>query len=225
MEPIEPTEPTRLRSINYIGSSMNPTLRAGDRLQFTYCDDQKIRRGDVVVFIPPGGISKFAHRVISVNSNGIRTRGDNCNYEDDWVLSREHILGRVVAAQRGDRRRRIFGGPLGRFFAIFVRVIHAIDSPLSYLLRPAYSELARVSIFTRLLPTQMRPRVVSFEQEAGKELQLLMGRRVIGRWLPGMSRWHIRRPYRLFVDEGALPENPAKMSVVSGPLSVANEDL
>jgi signal peptidase len=207
---------SKLKSMNYIGSSMNPTLMPGVRLDVSAYHGQKIRKGDVIVFVPPGGDSKIVHRVTSVNSDGIRTRGDNRKHEDDWVLRRENILGRVVATQRNNRRRRILGGPLGRLFALTVRVIRAIDSPLSYLLRPAYSELAKVSIFTRLLPVQMRPRVVSFEQAAGKELQLLMGRRVVGRWLPGMTRWYIRRPFRLFVDEESLPENPGKDSVVSG---------
>ena len=205
---------SKLKSMNYIGSSMNPTLMPGVRLDVSAYHGQKIRKGDVIVFVPPGGDSKIVHRVTSVNSDGIRTRGDNRKHEDDWVLRRENILGRVVATQRNNRRRRILGGPLGRLFALTVRVIRAIDSPLSYLLRPAYSELAKVSIFTRLLPVQMRPRVVSFEQAAGQELQLLMGRRVVGRWLPGMTRWYIRRPFRLFVDEESLPQNPGKGSVV-----------
>jgi hypothetical protein len=71
----------------------------------------------------------------------------------------------------------------------------------------------------------MRPRVISFNRDAGAELQLVMGRRVIGRWLEGKSGWNIRRPYRLFVDEESLPENPGKVSVVSGPLSVADKDI
>lgn len=211
---IERMKTSKLKSMNYIGSSMNPTLMPGVRLDVSAYHGQKIRKGDVIVFVPPGGDSKIVHRVTSVNSDGIRTRGDNRKHEDDWVLRRENILGRVVATQRNNRRRRILGGPLGRLFALTVRVIRAIDSPLSYLLRPAYSELAKVSIFTRLLPVQMRPRVVSFEQAAGKELQLLMGRRVVGRWLPGMTRWYIRRPFRLFVDEESLPQNPGKGSVV-----------
>jgi signal peptidase len=143
----------------------------------------------------------------------------------------------VVSAQRGNRRRRIYGGPLGRLFAVTVRVIHAIDSRVSYLLRPVYNELAKVGISIRLLPAQMRPRVISFDRAAGKELQLLMGRWVVGRWLPGRTRWNIRRPFRLFVDEEALPENPGKVSVVRGQpapwntksippgLSVANKDI
>jgi hypothetical protein len=204
---------------------MNPVLKTGDRLRVIPCDRQEIRRGDVVVFIPPGGDSKIVHRVTSVNSDGIRTRGDNCNHEDDWVLNRENILGRVVSAQRENRRRRIFGGPLGRLFAVTVRIIRSIDSPVSYLLRPAYNELAKVGIFTRLLPAQMRPRVIFLNRAAGEELQILMGRRVIGRLLPGMTRWHISRPYRLFVDEESLPENPGKASVVSGQLSVVDEDI
>ncbi len=132
-----------LKSMNYIGSSMNPTLRPGVRLDVKAYQRQKTRRGDVIVFIPPGRDSKVVHRVISVNSLGVRTRGDNCNQEDDWVLSREHIIGRVVAAQRGKRRWRVFGGPMGQLFAAVLRVIHAIDSRVSCLLRPAYNELAK----------------------------------------------------------------------------------
>jgi hypothetical protein len=60
----------------------------------------------------------------------------------------------------------------------------------------------------------MKTRAISLSHPAGTELQLLMGRRVIGRWLPGMSGWNIRRPFRLFVDEEALPENKAEVSGV-----------
>ena len=216
MEPTEPTETTRLRSINYIGPSMNPTLRPGFRLDVRAYRGEKIRKGDVIVFIPPEGGSKVVHRVVSVNSDGIRTRGDNCNYQDDWVLMREHILGRVVSAQRGNTRRRVFGGSVGRSFAATIRLINAIDSGFSSLLHPVYKRLSKSDIFRRWLPSGMRPRVISFSRGAGIELQLLMGKRVIGRWLPGKSRWNIRRPFWLFVDEGSLPENPGKESVVSG---------
>ena len=208
MEAIEP------KSMNYIGSSMNPTLKPGVRLHLRAYQGQKIRRGDVIVFISPEDGSKVVHRVISVDSNGIKTRGDNCNHEDDWVLSREDIIGRVVSAQRGNRQRKILGGLLGRLYAVSVRVIRAIDSPVSCLLHPAYDEVAKAGIFIRLLPLRMRPRVISFNRDAGTELQLVMGRRVIGRRLEGKAGWNIRRPFRLFVDEASLPGNPARGSVV-----------
>jgi hypothetical protein len=225
MDPTKRTEPKELKSMNYIGPSMNPTLKSGDRLHIIPYDRQEIRRGDVVVFTPREGDSKIIHRVVSVSSNGIKTRGDNCNQVDPWVLSPDHIVGRVVSAQRGKRRLRVFGGLLGHSLAVAIRAIKSIDSNLTSLLRPFYQRLAKAGVFREWLPGWMKTKAIYLNHPAGTELQLLMGRRVIGRWLPGKSGWNIRRPFRLFVDEEALPENPGKGSVVSGPLSVVDEDI
>lgn len=229
-------EPSELKTMTYLGPSMNPTLKSGDRLYITPYDKQKIRRGDVIVFLSPEDGAKVVHRVVTIDSYSIRTRGDNCNQVDPWILSSDHILGRVVCRKRRNKWRRVFGGPLGQLFVVTIRAIHTIDSSVSSLLRPAYDRLARTGIFRRLLADQMKTRVVSFNRPAGTELQLIMGRWVVGRWLPGRARWHIRRPFRLFVDEASLPENSAKGSVVCGPLarhsrfgdgglSVANKDI
>ncbi len=217
-------EQTSIRLTNYVGPSMMPTLKPGDQLQIDFNDQQQIRRGDVIVFVPQEGDSKIVHRVISVNSDGIRTRGDNCNHEDDWVLSREHILGRVVSARRGNRRLRVLGGPLGNSFALAIRAINIIDLNLTSLLRPFYQRLARAGMFRRCLPAWMKTKAISLRHPAGTELQLLMGRRVIGRWLPGRTRWQIRRPFRLFVDEESLPDNKAEVSGFRCQVSGGNND-
>ena len=219
MEPIEP------QTVNYIGRSMNPTLRSGDRLEVIPYNGAKVRRGDVVVCVPPESDSRIIHRVVSVNRNEIRTRGDNCYHEDDWVLRRDYILGRVVAAQRGRRRLRVFGGLLGHSWVVAIRVVKSIDSNLSSLLHPFYLRLSRAGTFRRCLPAGMKPRAITLSHPTGMELQLLMGKRVIGRWLPGMRGWHIRRPFRLFVDEEALPENKAVVSGVRCQVSANNEEL
>ena len=216
-------EARETKSMNYIGSSMNPTLKPGVRLHVRAYQGQKIRRGDVIVFIPPGRDCNIVHRVTLVNSDGIRTRGDNRNHEDDWVLRRDNILGCAVSALRGKKRIRVFGGLLGHSFAMAIRAVKSIDSILSALLRPFYQGLARAGVFRRWLPACMKTTAISLSHPAGMELQLLMGKRVIGRWLPGKSGWHIRRPFRLFVDEKSLPENPGKASVFSGQLSVVDE--
>ena len=195
--------------MNYIGSSMNPTLKPGDRLETIPCDGQETRRGDVVVFISPADGSKVVHRVVSVDSKGIKTRGDNCNRIDPWVHSPDKIVGRVISVHRKNKQRRIFGGYLGRVFAGTARALIALDLGASFLLRPFYDRLARSGILRCWVPVWMEPRVISFNHSGGSELQLLMGRWMIGRRLPGMSRWHIRRPFRLFVDEDSLPRNPS----------------
>jgi hypothetical protein len=109
-----------------------------------------------------------------------------------------------------------------------IRAIKGIDSILSSLLRPFYERLANGGAYRGWLSAWIKTRAISLSHPAGTELQLLMGRYVIGRWLPGKSGWNIRRPFRLFVDETSLPENPAKGSVVppaADHLSVANEDM
>ena len=207
MELIKTTGSTELQTMNYIGPSMNPTLKPGDRLRISPYHSQEIRRGDVVVFVPPGGTAKIIHRVIYTGSQGIKTRGDNCNLVDPWVLSPDRIFGRVVCARRGNRRRRVFGGTLGHLLGVIIRAINGVDHRVSGLLRPAYEWSARRGMFRRLLPAQMTLRVISFSRPEGTELQLLMGRWVIGRRLPEKSGWQIRRPFRLFVDEESLPRN------------------
>jgi len=200
-------EQKELKSMNYIGSSMNPTLKPGDRLDTVPYDRQKIRRGDVIVFISPLDESKAVHRVVSVDSKGIKTRGDNCNRIDPYVLSPDKIVGRVISVHRKNKQRRIFGGYLGRVFAGTARALIALDLGASFLLRPFYDRLARSGILRCWKPVWLEPRVISFRHSGGTELQLLMGRWVIGRRLPGMARWNIRRPFRLFVDEDSLPRN------------------
>ena len=208
MEPIEP------QTVHYIGPSMNPTLRSGDRLEVIPYNGEKIRRGDVVVCVPLESDSRVIHRVVSASWNGIRTRGDNCNFQDDWVLRRHNIIGRVVSVQRRKRRFRVLGGSLGHSLAKTIRAIKCVDTILSSLLRPFYQRLARAGVFRRWLPACMKTKAICLSHPAGTELQLVMGKRVIGRWLPGMTRWHIRRPYRLFVDETSLPENNEEVSGV-----------
>lgn len=207
-----PTTSVGLQSITYIGPSMNPLLQSGDQLHILPNRKRRIRRGDVVVFIPPGGCSRIAHRVVSVDSYGIKTRGDNSSGLDPWTLSPEDIMGIVVSVRRRNRRKRVHGATLGVMYFRVLRAIHLFDSTISTLVRPVYQRVAGSGIISRLLPCRMNTRVLSFSRAGQTELQLVLGRRVIGRWLPSKTQWDIRRPFRLLVNEEALPRNPAPLS-------------
>ena len=167
--------------MNYIGPSMNPILKAGDVLRIVSYEGRKVRRGDVIVFIAPGGDSKVIHRVVAIDSRGIRTRGDNSTDVDPWILKPDQVLGSVVCARRRNKRLKVFGGPMGRLVAVVIRTIHWTDSSMSKLLRPSYERLARIGLLKQLLPERVEPQVISFSRPSGTELQLLIGRWVIGR--------------------------------------------
>lgn len=191
--------------MDYLGPSMNPSLKAGDGLKVVPYDDQKVRVGDVVVFRPPGGNHDVVHRVVSIGSGGVRTRGDNNSQVDPWVLQPRDIIGRVVSARRGSDTVTVRGGTWGRVLGPTLRTRKRLTQTISRILHPTYHLLARSRRISAFLPFQQKTRVLSFDRPHGKEYQLLLHNRVIGRRPPGKDRWHISRPFRLFIDESSLP--------------------
>jgi hypothetical protein len=146
------------------------------------------------------------HRVVRVDSQGgIRTRGDNNASADPDLLRLKDIVGQVVAAQRGTRRRRIAGGWRGMWAAYGGRLWRAVNVRGSRLLHGAYHVLAGSDLFRRLLPARFRPRVYVFQAPLQPVLKLMMGRTVVGRYDRREEQWRIRRPFRLFVGSAALP--------------------
>lgn len=193
----------------YKGPSMNPTLRSPDVLQIVrYTEDRKVQRGDVIVFVPPGKSISVTHRVTSVDATGIRTRGDNNSLYDDWILTPEMVLGRVVYAHRAKGKRRIYGGQSGRIIGAGLLAMRYLNAKVSYVLHPVYHYLAGTSLFRAMLPVRLRPRIKILKRSFGDEYLLLMGRLTIGHRVPGTDSWRIRRPFRLFVDESLLNPHP-----------------
>lgn len=190
---------------------MWPTLREPDMLEIVPYGGRPVRVGDVVFFTPPEGDRSVVHRVVRVTPpgatpGGIRTRGDNNSQDDAHLLQSTDITGRVVAAWRGQRRRKIAGGRAGWLASYLFRWRGVLDRRVSQLLHAPYRALARWGIVRRLLPACLRPRVVEFRVGGQSQLQLLLGKRVAGRYDARRRQWHIQRPFRLFVDESVLPE-------------------
>ena len=172
--------------IAYTGPSMNPILKAGDLLEVTPYNGRQIRCGDAILFFCPEENRNVIHRVVALRASGIKTMGDNNLYCDPWFVTPERVVGYVKRAQRGRRWRRIPSGLAGRLAATIVRCFRSALAAL----------LAR-----RFLAT----RIIAFRHPEGTELQLLLGRRVIGVLPPGQSAWVIRRLFRFFVDQTSLP--------------------
>jgi signal peptidase len=190
---------------------MRPTFREGDILVVRPYKDHRLRRGDVIVFHPPGDINRrITHRVVAVTPEGIITKGDNNKETDPWLLGPDEIVGRVVYVRRGERLVRIHGGLWGRLMLWIRRLSLRLDTRISPVLSPFYHWLARSGILRRLIPQRIRPRVIAFNRTNGREMHLMIGHHVIGRLMPGSKSWQIRRPFRLFIDEASLPTGEDK---------------
>jgi hypothetical protein len=184
---------------------MYPTFGECDLLEIVPCDPDEVRLGDVIALHPPDKQHLVVHRVVEVTSGGLLTRGDNNRNNDDWLVQSEQLIGRVVAAWRGERRRLIHGARVGRRQGLAAHWLGRLDRATSRLLHPLYRALARSGVVQRLIPPSLRPRVVVFRAGGRVKLRLLSRGRTIGQYDAHAGRWRIERPFRLIVDEGALP--------------------
>ena len=186
---------------SYTGTSMNPTLSESDVLAIEPYNNRPVRIGDVIFFLPPQREKPVVHRVVCISPEGFRTRGDNNSREDPWIIHPEDIFGRVVRAARGKKQRSVYGGMKGQLWSLSARAFTMLEKRLSFF----YHRLAQSSLFRYFVPLQKRMRIIALTSATGKEFKLLLGRWVVGRYKPDMISWHIRRPFRLFVDERSLP--------------------
>lgn len=192
--------------VAYFGPSMNPTLREPEMLEVVPCGNRPLRVGDVIYFLPPGLDNPVVHRVVRVMREGISTRGDNNFRNDDVLLRPENIQGRVVAAWRGRKRRRVAGGARGSWTMHWLHWRRLIDRAGSPLLHPLYHALSLRGRVARCLPVSFRPRVVVFRVKGEDRKRILLGERIIGRFDERTRQWRIQRPFRMLVDEKMLQE-------------------
>jgi hypothetical protein len=186
---------------NYNGPSMNPTFLPGDGLRVVPYEGKRIRRGDVVAFPNPYNSGRnIVHRVIKVDSEGIRTRGDNSNSLDPWVLKPEDITGRIVAVHRRNKWHAIASGKKGAALGSILRIKKELSKRSLNILSPLYHWLAKTGLFQTLVSPLIRTQILYFKRPGCTELHIVLGIWVIGRRLQEANEWQIKRPFRLFVD-------------------------
>lgn len=192
----------------YAGSSMHPTLREPEIMEIMPYDRRPLRVGDVAFFLPPEADQPVVHRVVRVTAAGISTRGDNNTRKDVFLLQSTSIQGQVVAAWRGQKRRKIAGGLPGRLTGRWLPWRRLLNGGVSPLLHPLYQALSRWGWIAWMLPAACRPRVVVFHPHGREQLRLLLGSRIIGRYDDQRQQWQIQRPFQLLVDGRVLPRPP-----------------
>ncbi len=194
--------------IFYYGPSMGFTLKPFDDLQIVaYSPEDKIRGGDIVVFPRPGSDSQhIVHRVISSDTEGVRTQGDNCKEADPWIIRRDFIIGRVAYARRGTATICIYRGLAGSLFALFVRAAMFFMKALRAVAKSIFRYPPLKLLLRRIYLQQRKPRVLFFDSSCGRVTQLIVGSRAIARRLDGERDWDIYWPFSLFMDSAILSE-------------------
>ncbi|MCU1228815.1 MAG: hypothetical protein JWO97_1699 [Acidobacteria bacterium] len=112
------------------GHSMTPTIRSGEFVRVTRCEETSLRVGDVVLTAAPRGLT--AHRIIELDSSRgelrVRTRGDN-SLSADAIVPGSAVLGRIAGVERDGRYAAVDsrGALTQQTLAVLRRVRHSLQ--------------------------------------------------------------------------------------------------
>jgi signal peptidase I len=185
---------------SYSGPSMDPILREGDLLEIKGYGLEPIRIGDVILFRREWSSGFVVHRVIGRSSEGLKTRGDNNLEDDPGLLDSRNVIGRVIAAWRGQRRIRVLRGRLGTIQARITGEGIGLIRAIFDILTPCYRFVSMKGLL-RVLARAAEPSVIKF---GDRDLRLVLWSHEIGRYREGV--WLIKPPFKLIIDEASLPE-------------------
>lgn len=189
-----------IRHCAYTGRSMHPTLFEADLLEIEL--PSRVCVGDVILFVSKENL--VVHRVVGIASGGISTRGDNNKDDDSGLVVPENIVGIVVAAWRGQMRRRIYGGRIGQIYQFSLRGQRRLYRECRSYLAYSYTIASQLGL-PRLIKLFCRPRIVQFNRNGEIDFCLMLGGHIIGHYCQSSNCWQIHPPFRLLVDEAILP--------------------
>ncbi|MCP4690445.1 MAG: signal peptidase I [Desulfobacterales bacterium] len=192
-----------LSDYNYNGPSMRPLLQPGDGL---IVDPETpfdaLRKGDVICFKSPEKPIHVTHRIVGVTPGGCITRGDNNTGPDPYWITPELEPRLLTHVRRGDKTIRIRGGAMGMLTHWKNRARRAarrLASPL----KQAAAAIADSGVFYRLYPMDKNLSVRRYRRDGSESRILFHGTRRVGR-LKEDGAWHIKIPWRFFIDPGKL---------------------
>jgi signal peptidase I len=120
------------------GFSMSPFILNGDLISVSPMSDAPPEVGEVVAFIEPDMGKLVVHRIVSIESDGYLTWGDNQVDHSDGVIPTENILGRVTLVERDGKIIRFGLGPEKSLIASLSRrhLLQPYLTRLAPLIRP-----------------------------------------------------------------------------------------
>ncbi len=185
---------------------MSPTLPPASALLVEPYRGRRIRRGDVVVCRMAGAGNAVAHRITSIIGDRITTRGDANRDDDPWTTRIGDLVGQVRYVYKGTGRHRVHGGLPGLCIAEIAKARRFVRGLGLRILRRPLLLIGHCGVMRKVWSLTCKPKVIRFERSGNSALLLLVGGRVVGRYVREHNEWMVRYPFSLFVDTKALPK-------------------
>ena len=189
----------------YRGTSMNPTFFEPEILIVEPYGVKTPKKGDIVCYKIDNDSEGIVHRIIKVKGSAITTRGDNNNLPDEYVVNKESIIGKVVAAEKDNQAKPILSGYAGLLNMYYNRIYRFFNKVITTIFYGFYHGLADIGLLRLIKPSSMDFKVVVFQRRYFKSAKLILKGRTVGNFNSRKKAWSVKRPYSLFIDRNKLP--------------------
>ena len=200
-----PNSNARTDFFRYRGRSMWPCFQEGDLLDVQPVAFEKLRVGDCITYRLNSCETRATHRISDLRNGIMRTRGDAFLKLDEFGVSANQIVGRVVGRYRLGALRPVQGGVKGRLLGGFYHYAGRLDP----------QRAARGGRAARLLRCSMRwlatwfyrhGTVREFSDTDGESSRYwLIGQRPWARFEGTEKSWLVPWPQSLLIDPAKLP--------------------
>ncbi len=196
-----------INSLYYVGRSMFPILRNLDILSISSAEKGEIKRGDIIVFRSIGSERMIAHRVISIENDGVKTRGDNMYADDLALVLYNSIIGKVTYINRESVRIIVHGGFSGLIMHYMIRCWKRMQflKKLYLFMRPFADVVLKSPPARKIFNENEDVKAYIYKHPKGSVMRLFLGKRFIGRSTINTNTWKIDPRFRHIVDIDSLP--------------------
>jgi hypothetical protein len=159
---------------------------------------RKLGKGDVVVFMDSNGRSGFVvHRIISVASAGLITRGDHNRLQDFSPITLAQVAGKVELVENKRGIRRVANGLWGLWLARIWQVVFGLDRLFRRIFWMPYNFIRE----RKLAAFLWRPDIstMQLQSEEGLLIKYLYKNRTVAVWDPARRRFSCRHPFDLII--------------------------
>ena len=182
------------KRFRYTGSSMVPTFKTGQVLYIRPVS-RDIQAGDVIVYHK--GDHYVVHRVHSVHSGGVRTRGDNNPMEDEAPIPLENVIGVVEKVDDWGDIRPVSGGKRGLWQAraywsmraLYRKMLPWLGAPYRWLKKRRWVNRVWQPAITR----------IHLQTSSGMVIKYVSHGKTVATWKPEIGRFTCRKPYDLVI--------------------------
>ena len=184
------------RCFVYQGPSMRTTFRNG-HLLYVRPAENDLKVGDVIIFTEAGKPNPIVHRIISVNPEGLITRGDSNNMSDPTPIQMGQVVGKVEMVADHDNLKKVAHGKKGLRLA---KARSGVDQAWMHIKRffwLPYDSLRKSGWVAKI----WRPEIieVNLRTRHGSIVKYKVGKRTVAVWDTTQRKFHCDKLYDLVI--------------------------